>query len=146
MGGPAIIDGKEHDEFDNFYENAPFNLHGYIWRSTEHYFQSAKFVDLSQPNHKEHDSFVMTRIIMKTDRPWLMGQTRDFPIREDWEDIKVNVMYEANRAKFTQNPHLAKRLTDTEGKIIFTGSTPFWNSANAHNLERIRAEFKAQLE
>ena len=31
------------------------------------------------------------------------GQTRDFPIVADWEEIKVDVMYVANRLKFQQN-------------------------------------------
>lgn len=35
---------KPYYEFTNFCDDAPINLDGKVWRTTEHYFQAQKFI------------------------------------------------------------------------------------------------------
>lgn len=47
-------------------------------------------------------------------------------LRRDWEDVKDGIMEEAIRAKFTQNPELAK-------KLVATGDVLLMESNNWHD-------------
>ena len=51
------------------------------------------------------------------------GVGRRVPLRPDWEQVKVGIMEEIVRAKFTQNPELAARLMATGEKILVEGNT-----------------------
>ena len=44
MGGPGIIDGKEHPETDNFLP-CKFIINGITYSSAENYFQCAKTIN-----------------------------------------------------------------------------------------------------
>eukprot|EP00470_Lotharella_oceanica_P006144 CAMPEP_0170168974 /NCGR_PEP_ID=MMETSP0040_2-20121228/1916_1 /TAXON_ID=641309 /ORGANISM="Lotharella oceanica, Strain CCMP622" /LENGTH=141 /DNA_ID=CAMNT_0010407443 /DNA_START=181 /DNA_END=606 /DNA_ORIENTATION=+ len=76
---------------------------------------------------------------------WSMGQSRRYKIVENWEEIKVDVMYEANKAKFSQNAKLKEVLLSTKGDIDARGF-PFWAYWNGRILERIREELRAKEE
>jgi hypothetical protein len=58
---------------------------------------------------------------------------RGIPMREDWDDVKLSVMYEVVGAKFAQNPEIAKLLVDTNDEVIIEGNTwgdTFWGMCN----------------
>eukprot|EP00469_Lotharella_globosa_P009486 CAMPEP_0167773320 /NCGR_PEP_ID=MMETSP0111_2-20121227/1353_1 /TAXON_ID=91324 /ORGANISM="Lotharella globosa, Strain CCCM811" /LENGTH=136 /DNA_ID=CAMNT_0007662941 /DNA_START=66 /DNA_END=476 /DNA_ORIENTATION=+ len=74
---------------------------------------------------------------------WSMGQSRQYRIVDNWEEIKVDVMYEANKAKFSQNEKLKEVLLSTKGTITAYGF-PFWAYWNGRILERIREELRAK--
>lgn len=73
------------------------------------------------------------------------------PLREDWEEIKDNVMYEVCKSKF-QNPDLAKKLLDTGDEELVEGNTwndTYWGVCNGEGqnklgkiLMRIREELR----
>jgi len=44
--------------------------------------------------------------------------TRKLPVREDWEDIKLKVMFDVLRLKFYQHSYLIKDLIKIEGIIV----------------------------
>ena len=44
----------------------------------------------------------------------LEGRNRQNPLRSDWEEVKDEVMHQALRMKFSQNPDIAKELLATE--------------------------------
>lgn len=48
---------------------------------------------------------------------------RQVLLRPDWETVKVGLMEEIVRAKFTQNPHLAEKLLATGRQQIAEGNT-----------------------
>ena len=128
MGGPAIIDHKKYKEFDNFHP-CLFYIDGVLWHSSEQYYQSRKCLD---PQYQ----FVIRNCILAK-KAYHAGQR--CPLREDWEDIKVEVMFRANLAKISQHSELADLLISTGfSPIIFLRSTAFWNEKNAAILERIR--------
>ena len=47
---------------------------------------------------------------------------RQISVREDWEEVKIQVMREVLFAKFTQNPQLAKYLVETGEKPLMEGN------------------------
>eukprot|EP00047_Mylnosiga_fluctuans_P014269 m.36968 g.36968 ORF g.36968 m.36968 type:complete len:168 (+) comp5420_c0_seq1:72-575(+) len=129
MGGPADIDGECHRECDNFHQS-PFVVNGITYANAEHYFQWAKCV-------LEEDK---ERILKVTEavEAWAIGN--NVRLRPDWEKVKVRVMYVGNKARFEQHPELLAPLVSTHGKVVFTGSTSFWNKWNGKIMELIRAE------
>jgi hypothetical protein len=71
-------------------------------------------------------------------RVWQMGQRP--PRRADWEAVKVEAMYLANRAKLEQNPALLAPLLASDGPITHMGSGRFWDEWNPVLLELLREE------
>lgn len=51
------------------------------------------------------------------------GVGRRVQLRPDWEKVKVGIMEEIVRAKFTQHPELAARLLATGEKALVEGNT-----------------------
>lgn len=77
---------------------------------------------------------------------------REIKLCSDWEDIKVDVMYEICRAKFIQHPELAVRLLATGNEELVEGNNhgdTFWGMVNGagenflgRTLMRIRSEMR----
>lgn len=44
-------------------------------------------------------------------------------LRSDWEEMKYNVMYQVCKAKFLQNPGLARKLIETGDAELVEGNT-----------------------
>jgi ribA/ribD-fused uncharacterized protein len=92
--------------FSNFSRHG-FELDGYWWITSEHYFQAQKFVE--------------------TDRAWFdkiresnspkesakMGRDRNHPLRSDWEHVKDEIMQRAVLRKFTTHENLRQILLGT---------------------------------
>ncbi|KAL6058074.1 NADAR domain-containing protein [Balamuthia mandrillaris] len=136
MGGPCKCGGAYYDEMDNFLQRK-FVVNGRKYISCEQYFQAMKF-EGTDPQYQE-------TIMAHTDgnQLWSLGQTRERRLREDWEKVKVQVMYEANYAKFEQNEDLRKVLVNTEGPIEAFGFE-FWAYWNGIILERVREELREE--
>jgi ribA/ribD-fused uncharacterized protein len=135
MGGPALIDGQIHKECDNFSKNN-FIVDGVVYPTAEHFFQCQKTFVEEERN-----------LILASDNPleaWVTGNK--VTLRQKWDQIKVNVMYEGNKVRFEQNPEIAKSLCKTTGSISMSGSTNFWNYWNGIIMERIRAELRRSPE
>lgn len=45
-------------------------------------------------------------------------------LRSDWEDVKLNIMYELNEQKYANNPDLRERLIATDRKYL--EETNYW--------------------
>mmetsp|Transcript_18940 Transcript_18940/g.34199 ORF Transcript_18940/g.34199 Transcript_18940/m.34199 type:complete len:145 (-) Transcript_18940:60-494(-) len=138
MGGPAIVDGKAVPATDNFLVRK-FVINGKEWQSCEQYFQAMKFaseeyrekIRCCNADPRSHGMAV-----------WRMGQSRDHKLRDDWESVKVDIMYEANAAKFAQHDDLCAELLATSGPIRAAASTDNWQKWNSEILERIRRELR----
>ena len=135
MGGPATIDGKDHDETDNFLI-CSFTVDGVTYPSAEHYFQVQKAT-----NDNDKDKIRSSKTAMNS---WVLGNK--IKMRSDWEKVKVSVMYEGNKAKFEQNENFAEELKASQGDIVFHNSTLFWNKWNGIIIKRIRAELRGTEE
>ena len=132
MGGPATIDGKAHPETDNF-QPCQFQINGITYSSAENYFQWSK------ATNDQDRARVLKSGTGRT--AWQAGQ--HIAIRGDWEEVKVQEMYNGNRAKFDQNAKEREALVQSgDSPILCRGSTDFWNVWNQIILERIRSELR----
>ena len=148
-GGPAKIDGEYHNETDNF-QPIKFKLNGIEFFSAENYFQCMKTTSKEEFEKIRNSGcgmdvnlfliFFFSNYIFFIFKVWSAGSRVN--LRSDWEAVKVNVMYEGNKAKFDQHKDLAEKLMNTKGDVIFGGSTSFWNKWNGLIMERIRAELR----
>jgi len=95
-------------EFSNFYR-APITIDGKTYATSEHYFQSQKFLDAK----------IQEKIRSCSPSSALsIGNDRNLPLREDWECIKEDVMRKALEAKFTQHPKLKNLLLSTGNRNL----------------------------
>jgi len=133
MGGPALINGSQVPETDNFFP-ASFEENGIRYQSAEQYFQCAKACNVRDFQYVLHSP---------VHSMYAAGQ--NITLRTDWENIKVKIMFHANYLKYRQNPQIAAVLGKTEGPILCTSSTPFWNEKNCYILNEIRALIKDGL-
>lgn len=137
------------DKFDgdyaflsNFYPSSIFDSNdGFIYPTVEHFFQAKKSVIL-----KERE------LISKADTP---GQAkrmgRKVQLRSDWEDIKLLVMEDALRRKFSKQRFKVALLATGDEELVesnYWGDT-FWGVCNGIGennlgklLMKIREDFK----
>lgn len=83
--------------FSNF-AHYDFELNGKRWMTSEHYFQAQKFFGT------EYEEII--RLLDSPMKAAEMGGNRDLPLREDWEQVKDNIMRRVVYAKFTQNKEI----------------------------------------
>lgn len=130
-------------ELSNF---APFGFEteGAYWPTVEHYFQAQKFL------HNAYRERIRKALTPRDARG--LGQSREIPIRPDWDEVREDVMFHALRMKF-KRPEL-------RGLLISTGSRPlieaspfdyFWGTGQDGSglnrlgclLQQLRAELQS---
>ena len=95
-------------------------LDGKEWPTVEHYFQAQKFS--TNPEYQEK-----IRAAPQPAKAKSLGASRDYPIRNDWDQYREEVMKKALKAKFEQNPNLMKLLKSTQGKALVEDTNDsFW--------------------
>jgi ribA/ribD-fused uncharacterized protein len=132
---------------DPYYELSNFSPHGFeedglYWPTVEHYFQAQKFND-SQYRERIRNS-------RSPKDAKSLGQSRKVPLRNDWEQIKEDVMLRALRNKFS-NPKLNKILLGTEDRELVEKS-PFdyywgcgWNGSGKNRLGYLLMQVREEL-
>lgn len=130
-------------EFSNF-TAFPIEIDGQTWPTTEHYFQAEKFSDKA---HRERIRLTKSPMIAAR-----LGRSRQVPIRQDWEQIKDDVMRKAVYAKITQHSDLRKLLLSTgQAEIVeHTTNDRYWgdggDGSGKNMLGKILMEIRAQLQ
>lgn len=76
-------------------------------------------------------------------------------LRDDWEEVKIQIMYEVVYAKFSQNPELKKLLLETGDRYLEEGNTwkdTFWGTVKGEGknclgqiLMLVRMQLKGEL-
>jgi ribA/ribD-fused uncharacterized protein len=136
------------DEFGQFSNFAafPIQMDGERWPTTEHYFQAQKFEDETyrQKIRKAHSPMLAARL----------GRDRKQKLRRDWEAVKVEIMRQAVRAKFSQHEQLRELLLSTgEAKIAeHTENDNYWGDGGDGSgknmlgriLMQLREEWRAE--
>jgi ribA/ribD-fused uncharacterized protein len=133
------------DEFGCFsnFAGYPIRLKGKIWPTSEHYFQAQKFEDAG---HRE--AIRKTKSPMQAAR---LGRDRKKKLRRDWESVKLSIMRDAVKAKFTQHEELREILLATgDAKIVEqTTNDAFWgdggDGSGMNWLGRILMELREEL-
>ncbi|GAB4509057.1 MAG: NADAR family protein [Anaerolineae bacterium] len=95
--------------FSNFSPHG-FELDGKYWKTSEHYFQAQKF----QGTEFEEQ----VRIAKTAKEAATLGRRRDFPLRDDWEDIKDDIMRAAVLRKFETHETIRQILLDTSDEEL----------------------------
>ena len=113
---------KVNDEYGFMSNFAPYSFSdgSKIWPTSEHYFQAQKFL---VPEIQEK----IRQIVSPMDAA-IEGRNRQNPLRPDWEEVKDEVMLQALRMKFSQNPEIAKELLATGDAILIehTRNDDYW--------------------
>ena len=112
-------------EFTNFFVCSSLHIDNISYPTSEHYFQSQKFVGTPYPRYiagmsHPRESFDFSRSSRGTH--W---------IRPDWPEVKEQVMYKVLKEKFTQNPELGYLLISTCNAVILehTSKDSYWGDA-----------------
>ena len=134
-----------HDAYGEFSNFAPFpiTLKRRRWPTSEHYFQSQKFLDLG---HQEEIRRAKTPMIAAR-----LGRERSRPLRRDWEAVKDTVMRDAVEAKFRQHTELRALLlaTGTAELVEHTDADDYWgdggDGSGRNMLGRILMEVRETL-
>ncbi len=133
------------DDFGCFSNFAPYpvRMGAKRWPTAEHYFQAQKF---EEAEHQE--------TIRKTKSPMIaarMGRDRKKPLRRDWESVKVAIMREVVRAKFSQHEDIRQILLSTgDARIVeHTENDSYWgdggDGSGKNVLGRILMEVRDEL-
>lgn len=115
---------------------------GLVYPSTENAFQAAKSTDRS--TRREFLS-------ISPSEAKKLGMT--IMLREDWDDIKLDVMKQLNHNKFTRGSYLANKLLDTGHQVLMEGNTwkdVYWGvdlytGIGANNLGKILMRIRTNL-
>ncbi len=90
----------------------PIEVEGFEYESVEHFFQACK-----ASSDVEHE---LIRTASSPKKAKRLG--RRIPLRPDWEEIKIDVMRAALKAKFEQHPELRELLRSTGFRPIHEDS------------------------
>jgi len=113
--------------FLSHFWSSPIRLDDRDWPTVEHYYQAQKSLD---PAYREAVHRAATPDKAKRlSVSWFKAATGRAP-RDDWQDIKVDVMRRADEAKFRQNMELAELLLTTGSAELIEDSPhdAFWGT------------------
>jgi len=100
--------------FSNFSKHG-FELDGKYWMTSEHYFQAQKFV-----GSDFEEEVRLAKTPMEAAR---MGRDRNKPLRQDWEQVKDEIMMKAVLQKFTTHSDIRDILISIGNEEIIEETT-----------------------
>lgn len=105
---------KEYFFLSNFYPST-IKYEGLEYANVEAAFQAAKTINPEEriPFARESNPSIVKR----------MG--RAISLREDWEDVKENIMYQLVYEKFSSHPELKNKLLETKNEDLIEGN--YWH-------------------
>ena len=101
----------DYDFLSNFYEDG-IDYNGIHYLNNEAAFQAQKCLTDEEKWEFAYLSAAKAK-----------RKGRQVSLRADWEQVKIGIMEEIVRCKFTQNPHLADRLLKTGSRKLVEGNT-----------------------
>lgn len=122
-----------YEFLSNFY-NCPVKAWGITYRNSESAFQAQKTKD--EEIRKEFSN-------LNPSQGKLKG--RNIELREDWEEVKDNVMYHILRYKFYQNKDLFVKLMNTENEELIEGNwwhDNYWGDCYCDKCKDIEGQNK----
>jgi hypothetical protein len=133
---------SEYGCFSNFSAHG-FELDGFWWPTSEHYFQAHKFINTSH--------FDEVRQAKSPKDAALMGRDRQRPLRSDWDRVKDEIMYCAVLRKFQTHPDIRAILLDTGNAELIedTSDDYYWGcgteKTGKNKLGQILMEVRKKL-
>lgn len=104
---------EQYGCFSNFSPHG-FELDDLYWHTSEHYFQAQKFAGTF---HLEQ-----IRLVKSPKDAARMGRERTRPLRQDWEQVKDEIMRKAVLRKFETHADIRKILLSTGNEEIVENS------------------------
>jgi len=104
---------EQYGCFSNFSPHG-FELDSLYWPTSEHYFQAQKFVGTF---HLEK-----IRLVNNPKDAAKMGRERSRPLRQDWEQVKDDIMRNAVLRKFETHADIRGILLSTDTEEIVENS------------------------
>lgn len=92
-----------------------FEADGTFWPTVEHFFQAQKF---SAPDIRERIRRALTPKEARS-----LGQSRSFPMRSDWDEVRESIMLRGLRLKFAVPAARALLLSTKDRPLV--ESSPF---------------------
>lgn len=136
----SITNFKGTNNFlSNFYYS-PVYYNGIRFSTVEHAFQAAKSNDVKTQK--------LFAIIPTPQEAKQFGKT--IPLREDWETVKVSIMKDLLKQKFSKSP-LREMLLQTNGIELVEGNThgdTYWGVVNGqgkNTLGKLLMEVRSEL-
>jgi N-glycosidase YbiA len=126
---------RESFPFLSHFWPAPIAIDGEEWPTVEHYYQAQKSAD---PGYREAIRQAKTpgrakRLAAQPEAPRRISYHSWFRAngtlpRQDWFEVKLDIMRRADHAKFTQHPELAAMLLATADAELIEDSPfePYW--------------------
>lgn len=115
---------EEYQFLSNFF-SAKVVYEGIEYSNSEAAFQAAKTKNL-----------ILRKEFSTLNPSQAKKKGRHIPLREDWEEIKNQVMYEIVKDKFSRNLELKEKLLATNNAILIEGNWWHDNYWGACNCER----------
>ncbi|MEH2070590.1 MAG: NADAR family protein [Nostoc sp.] len=104
---------EQYGCFSNFSPHG-FELDGLYWLTSKHYFQAQKFINTP---HAEQ-----IRLVKTPKDAARMGRERTRPLRQDWEQVKDDIMRQAVLRKFQTHVDIRDILLSTGDEEIVENS------------------------
>ena len=129
----------EYFFLSNFY-SCPIIYDGIKYSNAECAFQAQKTTDIEM-----REEFAT----LKPEKGKKLG--RKVRLRDNWDTLKFPIMYEIVKAKFEQNPNLAKKLIKTGDAILEEGNNwgdTIWGTVNGvgqNHLGKILMKVREEL-
>ena len=108
----------------NFF-HSPMEFNGYYVKTAENAFQMMKTEDKN-----------LRKEIASSFSPYDAKQRgRKVPLRSDWENIKLDIMYQVVKTKFDMHPDLKEMLLETNDSYLEEGNywhDNFWGNCSCY--------------
>lgn len=133
---------KPYGCFSNFSPHG-FEVSGLWWGTSEHYFQAQKFIGT------EHVEAI--RLAKTPADAARMGRDRNRPLRQDWEEVKEDVMQQGLLCKFQTHRDIGEILMGTGDELIVENAPQdyYWgcgaDGSGKNRLGKILMEVRAIL-
>jgi ribA/ribD-fused uncharacterized protein len=133
---------KPYGCFSNFSRHS-FYLKNKYWQTSEHYFQAMKF-----ENTEFEEKIRLSKSPLEAAK---LGRNRNFPLRNNWDIIKDDIMKEGVSAKFKANNDIKIILLGTKRKKLIekTSTDYYWGCGDKGNgknkLGKILMEIREML-
>lgn len=120
----------------------PIEIDGWVWATTEHYFQAQKFAGRGEED--------LVRRAPSPSEAARLGRNLA-GIRPDWDAVKDEVMLKALRAKFSQHADLRRQLLETGDRelVEHTSNDSYWadggNGSGRNRLGELLMQVRAEL-
>lgn len=141
----SILFYRTNEAYGNFsnFSHSPILMNSFVWPTVEHYFQASKFTDWQKQDKIREAASPMEAATE--------GRKAHPSFRQDWNEVRVEVMRVALRAKFFQHIDLKAELLATGEAVLVehTANDSFWadggDGTGANTLGKLLMQLRDEI-